>query len=28
MAKHKDDFSRNLKVLDDCVTKLKLQKQV
>ena len=26
MAKHKDDFTRNLKVLDDCVQKLKLQK--
>ena len=27
-GKNKDDFARNLKVLDDCVTKLKLQKQI
>lgn len=27
-AKNKDDFTRNLKVLDDVVLKLKLQKQV
>ena len=27
-ARHKDDYSRNLKVLDDVLTKLKLQKQI
>lgn len=27
-GRNKDDYSRNLKVLDDVITKLKLQKQV
>jgi len=27
-AKNKDDFTRNLKVLEDCVNKLKLSKQI
>ncbi|CDW91521.1 eb1 protein [Stylonychia lemnae] len=27
-GKNKDDFARNLKILDDCITKLKLQKQI
>ena len=27
-GKNKDDFARNIKILDDCITKLKLQKQI